>query len=259
MEDVKNITSVAEENDTLDIAQIIRVLWRKAWLIVTAGVLAAVLFFSYSFFLVTPKYAASVQLYVNNTVSVGSFSTSVLTAARDLVKTYISILNTRTTLEKVIEESGVDYTYEQLRSMISAGAVDETEIFKITVQSTDPREAAKIANTIADILPDRVADIIDGCSVRVVDKAVVSNNKVSPNVTKNTAIGFLLGVFAACAIIVVIFLLDDTIYSEEILLHSYDIPVLAKIPNLLEDEKDRYGYKKHYGPSAEKSEGRELK
>lgn len=259
MEDVKNTTLVAEENDTLDIAQILRVLWRKAWLIVTAGVLAAVLFFSYSFFLVTPKYAASVQLYVNNTVSVGSFSTSVLSAARDLVKTYIGILNTRTTLEKVIEESGVDYTYAELRGMISASAVDETEIFRITVQSTDPREAAKIANTIADILPDRVADIIDGCSVRVVDKAVVSNNKVSPNVTKNTAIGFLLGVFAACAIIVVIFLLDDTIYSEEFLLHTYDIPVLAKIPNLLEDEKDRYGYKKHYSSSVETGEGRELK
>lgn len=236
----------AEENDSLDIMQIGRTLWKKIWVIVTAGVLAAVLFFSYSFFFVTPKYASSVQLYVNSTVSVGNLSTSVLTAARDLVKTYISILNTRTTLEKVAEEAGVPYSANQLRAMVSAAAVSETEIFQITVTAKDPREAAKIANTIADVLPDRVADIIDGCSVRLVDSAIVSTSKVSPNITRNTAIGFLIGAFIACAIIIVGFLLDDTIYSEEYLLRTYDIPVLAKIPNLLEDEKDRYGYKKYY-------------
>jgi len=235
-----------EENDSLDIMQIGKTLWKKIWVIFTAGVLAAVLFFSYSFFLVTPKYASSVQLYVNSTVSVGSLSASTLTAARDLVKTYIGILNTRTTLEKVAEEAGVDYSYGQLRGMISAGAVSETEIFKITVTSKDPREAAKIANTIAEVLPDRVADIIDGCSVRLVDSAVVSTNKVSPDITKNTAIGFIIGALLACAVIIVMFLLDDTIYGEEYLLRTYDIPVLAKIPNLLEDEKDRYGYKKYY-------------
>lgn len=235
-----------EENDTLDVVQIGKTLWKKIWVIFTAGVLAAVLFFSYSFFLVTPKYSSSVQLYVNSTVSVGNLSTSVLTAARDLVKTYISILNTRTTIEKVAEEAGVDYSYGQLKSMISASAVSETEIFQITVTARDPREAAKIANTIADVLPDRVADIIDGCSVRLVDSAVVSTSKVSPNIVKNTGIGFLIGILLACGIIIVMFLLDDTIYSEEYLLRTYDIPVLAKIPNLLEDEKDRYGYKKYY-------------
>lgn len=235
-----------EENDTLDVVQIGKTLWKKIWVIFTAGVLAAVLFFSYSFFLVTPKYSSSVQLYVNSTVSVGNLSTSVLTAARDLVKTYISILNTRTTIEKVAEEAGVDYSYGQLKGMISASAVSETEIFQITVTARDPREAAKIANTIADVLPDRVADIIDGCSVRLVDSAVVSTSKVSPNIVKNTGIGFLIGILLACGIIIVMFLLDDTIYSEEYLLRAYDIPVLAKIPNLLEDEKDRYGYKKYY-------------
>lgn len=235
-----------EENDTLDVVQIGKTLWKKIWVIFTAGVLAAVLFFSYSFFLVTPKYSSSVQLYVNSTVSVGNLSTSVLTAARDLVKTYISILNTRTTIEKVAEEAGVDYSYGQLKGMISASAVSETEIFQITVTARDPREAAKIANTIADVLPDRVADIIDGCSVRLVDSAVVSTSKVSPNIVKNTGIGFLIGILLACGIIIVMFLLDDTIYSEEYLLRTYDIPVLAKIPNLLEDEKDRYGYKKYY-------------
>ena len=243
MDETKNIKSTSDQ-DTIDIGQIIKTLWRKAWIIAVSGVLTAAIFFCYAAFTVTPKYSSSVMLYINNSVSVGNFTTSVLTAARDLVNTYIVILKNRTTLEKVIEKSGVDYTYEQLLPMIEAGSAEETEIFRVTVTSTDPREAAKIANTIAEVLPDRVAEIIDGSSMRLVDKAVVSNNKISPDVTKITALGLAIGVLAACAVIVVMFIIDDTIYSDEYIQQTYDIPILAKIPNLLTDEKDHYGYRK---------------
>ena len=146
----------------------------------------------------------------------------------------------------------IDYTYSQLKSMVSAEPYGETEIFKIKVTTPDPRVSAKIANTIADVLPDRVSEIIDGCSVRLVDKAVVSSAKASPSITKNTILGFIFGAFIACAVIVVMFFLDDTIYDEEYLLQTYDIPVLAKIPNLLNEEKEHYGYKKNYGAQAQR-------
>ncbi len=257
MNEMKSKTPLHEEDNSIDILQILSVLWRKAWIIIVASVVSAALFFGYTNFMVTPMYSSSVLLYVNNgAVTVGnggvSISASGLSVARSLVETYIGILNTRTTLEKVAQEAGVDYSYGQIQSMISAEPVGETEIFRIKVTTTDPRVAAKIANTIADILPDRVAEIIDGCSVRVVDRAVVSNNKVSPNVTKNTAVGFLLGAMIAAVIIVIAFFLDDTIYSEDYILQTYDIPVLAKIPNLLTEEKDGYGYTEHYGAPAER-------
>ncbi len=257
MDEIKNKNPLHEEDNSIDIIQILSVLWRKAWIIIVSGVVSAALFFGYTNFMVTPMYSSSVLLYVNNgalTVGSGgvSISASGLSVARSLVDTYIGILNTRTTLEKVAQEAGVDYSYGQIQSMISAEAVGETEIFRIKVTTTDPRIAAKIANTIADVLPDRVAEIIDGCSVRVVDRAVVSNNKVSPNVTKNTAIGFLLGAMIAAVAIVVAFFLDDTIYSEDYILQTYDIPVLAKIPNLLNEEKDEYGYKGQYGAPSER-------
>ena len=87
----------------------------------------------------------------------------------------------------------MDYSYGQLKSMISASAVSETEIFQITVTARDPREAAKIANCISEILPKRVADIIDGASMEVVDSAVPDLQRVAPSITKYTAIGLILG------------------------------------------------------------------
>ena len=72
-------------------------------------------------------------------------------AARNLVDTYIIILNSRKTLNKVNNEAGLDYDYEDLESMISADAVNHTELFSIAVTSEDPEEAALIANNFKSI------------------------------------------------------------------------------------------------------------
>ena len=53
----------------------------------------------------------------------------------------------------MIEESGVNYTYEQLRKMVSATSVNSTGLFRVTVTSSNPEEARALANVIASILP----------------------------------------------------------------------------------------------------------
>ena len=150
--------------------------------------------------------------------------------------------NNRTTLERVIDKAQVSYSYKQLSEMIVAEPSNDTEIMKVTVTTTDPKEAAKIANTIAEILPIRVAEIIDGASMEVVDSAVPNYDKVAPSVTKYTAIGLFLGAFAAAAVLVVFARLDDTIHDEDYVLQNYDCPILAKVPNLLHSSSGHYNY-----------------
>ena len=100
-----------------------------------------------------------------------------LNAAQSLVDTYAVILKSRGTLEEVIDKAQLPYTYEELSKMVETGAVDNTEIFSITVTSDDPQEATKIANTIVEVLPDRITEIMDGSDVRTVDFAVVPSKK----------------------------------------------------------------------------------
>lgn len=138
--------------------------------------------FSYARFIITPMYTASALMYVNNnSLSVGSTKVSLsysdLTAAKSLVDTYVVILNARTTLNEVIRTSGVDYTYKEMRDMVSAGAVNSTEVVQIDVTMPDPQEAERVANTITKVLPGRIADIIDGSSARVVDTAVAPSQQ----------------------------------------------------------------------------------
>ena len=134
--------------------------------------------------------------------------------------------------------------------MVKASKTEGTEVFTVTVTSTDPYEATHIANCISEVLPGRIEGIVDGSSMRIVDSAVVKLGKVSPNVARNTMYAaFLAGVFAA-AIIVLISLFDDTIHEESFLTDNYDAPILSRIPNL-QRTADRgrhgYGYYKRHG------------
>ena len=237
-----NIKKRESDGEAIDLMHILSVLWKRAWIIVLCGILAAACAFSWVTFTVAPKYSSSVMMYVNNSLSVGNISVAQISLSRSLVDTYIVILNNRTTLNKVIENTGLNYTYGQLLGMVNIGSVNGTEVIRVTVTAENPYDAQILANEIAVVLPERVSQIIDGTSVQIVDRAVVSTAKVSPNITKYTAMGMLLGVAAACAVLIIIDLLDSVIRNEEYILQNYDLPILAKIPDLLSDGTSHYGY-----------------
>ncbi len=232
----------------IDLLQLMKALMRKFWAIVLAAAILGGCALVYTVIFVTPLYKSRTLLYVNNnSVSVGdaklSISSGDLSAAQGLVDTYTIILGTRTTLDDVIETAGLSYTYEELKNMISAASVNGTQIFYVEVTSPDPAEAEKIANTIGQILPSKIASIVEGSSARIVDYAVVPARKASPSIAKNTVLGALVGFVLACGIVIVRELMDDEIHNPDYLMETYDLPVLAVIPDLsLDGSKNKYGY-----------------
>lgn len=248
MEQKKNNT---KEYFVIDVSHIIKTLLRRAWVIVLVSFIGAGIGFSVASFAIAPTYSSSIMLYVNNSsFTVGdigfSISSSEISAAQSLVKTYTVLLKNRTTLEDVIDATGVSYNWKELYDMIEAAPVNETEIMGVTVTCKDPYEAAKIANGIAKILPRRISEVVEGSSMEVVDSAIPLKNKVGPSITGFTAAGFILGFLLSAVCFVVVALLDNTIHDEEYILNTYDYPILAKIPDLLETPTKKYGYYQHY-------------
>ena len=238
------------KNDTeeieIDLLHLLSVLWHKAWIIALSIIVCGGMAFSYSYFGITPLYKARAMMYVNNTaISLGGTSFSIssgeLTAAKSLLDIYVIILGSRTTMEAVIEEADLPYTYEQLSAMVTAGSVNDTEVFEIVATSPNPEEAKLIVNTITDILPDRIADIVDGSSVRIVDSAVTPTAKSSPSNTRNALIGALLGAVISCGVIVVIDLFNNTIRDEQYLTERYELPILASVPDMYRNGTSSYG------------------
>ena len=250
------------EEDTIDLLELAKALWKNILAIALVAVIFGSAAFGCTAFLIEPKYQATASLYVNNSsFSLGNTSFSIsnaeLSASNSLVSVYIYILNSRTTMEDVIKEADLTYTPEELSEMVSAKGINSTGAFEVTVTSTSPSEAELIANTIVKLLPDRIAEIVDGSSVRIVDYAIIPSHRSGPSIVKNTAIGILAGGFLAGAVVTIRFLMDDKsklmIKSADELRELYpDLPVLAMIPDMRVSEKKNGYYSSYYGQTGKK-------
>lgn len=236
-------------NIEIDLKRCLLSLWSRAWIVVLAGIIFATAAFSYAYFMVEPTYSSSVKIYVNNkyTESEG-FSSSQLTAAQNLANTYMVILESRSVLDKVAEQTGLGYSSAALNKMITAHAINETEVFEVVVTCTDYHDAAAIANAVLDVLPSRIKEVVLGSDVKVVDVAEENPNPVGPSYQKYVILGAAVGVLLSAALIILADVTDTTINSEEYLNHTYpDYPLLAVIPGANNPKSGYYkGYHRGY-------------
>ena len=244
--DEKNINK--NEEVELDLGRIFQAVVNRAWFVALVSVVLAVVVCLGTVFFVTPEYKSSAMFYVNNSnfslkdASV-SMSSGDLVTSRNLVDSYIVILNTRETLVDVVDYAGVSRSYQSVRGMISSEAVNETEIFRVTVTSTDPYEAEALADAIAYVLPKRIGTIIDGTSAKVVDAAVVPTSPSSPSYSKNTVLGFVMGLVLSVGVIALREIFDITIRSEQDVTQACKYPILAAVPNMTASSKGGSYYK----------------
>lgn len=220
----------------IDLKDIFMRLLKKAWLIAIVAITCAFAAFFYTQNFVTPMYSSDVLLFVNgSSTTIAGIEVNVLssdvTSGSSLIDTYMTILKTRDTLTEIKDYVNCDYSITQLDSMISVSSVSGTAIFKVAVSASDPEMAEAIATAVTKILPNKIADIIDGSSVRVVDSAVVPTASYSPNYSKNAMMGGFAGAVAMVVIIVLLAILDTKVTSVDYIKNKYpDIPVLGIIP-----------------------------
>lgn len=244
------------EEIEIDLKRLGKILLRKAWLIGLTAVVCAVAVFLGTFCFVEPEYQASTMFYVNNSNRIPGDSASNITASdinasRGLVKSYIAILNTRESINEIIEVAGVNRTYAEVAGMISADAVDSTEIIEVVVTSTNRQEAKLIADAVAVVLPQRISGIIDGSSAKVVAVAVLPQGPSSPSYSKNTLIGFLGGMVLMAAVVILWALMDVRVHTEEDIAQLCTYPILAAVPDMAAES----GEHKIYGFAKQKRSG----
>lgn len=229
--------NIENEELEIDLKRVFSALLSKWWLIAIVSLICTSGALLYTRFLVTPLYQSSAMFYVNNnSLSIGDTSVSIsqgdISASKSLVDSYIVILKTRSTLNDVIDYAGVDLSYSEMKEIVSAGSVNGTEIFEVTVTHPSAETADKIADAIAYVLPRKISNIIEGTSAEIVDSAVIASKPSSPNYFTNLAVGFILGMALSVMYIVLKEILDVTIRSEEDIEQCCEHPILAIIPNI---------------------------
>lgn len=250
--DVSYVLSMTNKQ-ALDIDFFLSLLWKHIALIILTGTVVAALAFFYARMFITPRYQASVLFQANGgSISIESILDSGTGNSRYAsVETYNAILRSRAHLEKVIEESGTTYGYKTLRSMVSVSAVQNTGMFTVSVTSTNPELARILANTIAVTLPEKISELVSNVSIGVIDYAETPESRSSPDYLRYAEYGFLAGVAGVVVILFVVSYFDDKIRDGDYLEQTFQLPVIASIPDLTAKAPAKYSY--YYGAEPEQT------
>jgi len=248
----KETLKVNGNEDTIDLVKLFQLVMRKIWICIIAAVLAGGAAYSISRFVMSPEYQSYTSLYVKNassTVSDNDAAVNIndINASKSLVNTYIAILSDDAVMEQVgerlVSTCGREVLWDvldfdaitgrikigSLKSAVTLSAVNQTEVLKVTAITTDPEVSAAICNTVAEIAPEILIRVVGAGSVEAIGSARVMNVPVSPNKTKNTALGALAGFLFAVMIIVIADLLDNTVKASKELTDKYDKAIIGEI------------------------------
>ncbi len=238
------VIPVEQDNDemVIDIGEVLRMLWSKLPWILLVAVIAAVITAVITKTMIRPTYEASVQMYVLSNPDqqvTTSANTGELNAAKSLADIYSVILKSNTVIDKVATQVIMDNRFpereinrEVISGMSSVSTVNSTSVMKVSVKDRDPAFAADVANAFATEAPAEITRVTKAGGVEIVDYADIPEKPVSPSMSRNAIIAFLLGFILMCGIFFLRMQMDHTVVTEDDLKSVTEIPVLATIPDI---------------------------
>lgn len=229
--------AIEDRETEIDLLELLRRLMDSLKYIILATLLGALLMGIYSFYIATPKYKSNAQIYVISSKD-SVVDLSALQIGSYLTSDYQEVFKTWEVHERVIQNMGLEYSYEELQSMITITNPANTRILAIEIQSDHPVEAADMANEYAEVAREYIAEKMSTDKPNILSVALPSVAPFTPNKTRNILIGAVVGMLAAVVVITILFVTDDKIRSSDDITKYTGMPILTVMP-LREDDPVR--------------------
>lgn len=220
------------EEMEIDLLELLMVMKKHLSAILLAGIVGLVIMFAYTSFLVTPLYSASSMMYVmpDNSNSMNSSTLSDMQVGQQLTSDYSSMIKSRSFMEDVIKKLNLTIDYQQLLEKVEVTNPTSSRILQVTVNDPNPQTAADIANEMTSVAESKLKEITGMQAIKIYEEAAVPDRPSSPSLKKNCALGLLAGFVLAMAVITILYLLDDTIKTEDDIEKYLGMTTLAVLP-----------------------------
>lgn len=216
----------------MTLLELLNLLKRHLKLVVALPVACALIMGAYSFLFMRNTYTASTTMYVlvkNNSNNNSSSLSSDLSASQMVTNDVSSLLDS----DRVTNETAADLGLADLKGYkVSVSSETTSRVISLSVTSTDPDGAARVANAMAENVSSIAQQVMDVQSVNVIDQAQTPSKPSGPNRTLYVAVAFLAGLFAAVAIVVLADMLNTKVRSQEELEELLGIPVIGRVPEM---------------------------
>ena len=230
----------------IDLGAIFSILLDRLLLIFFVGLFVALLGFGASNFVIAPTYESTTGIYILNKEDNASVTYSDVQIGTQLTKDYAQLISSRYVLENVIQQLSLELDYAELNKKIDITTPTDTRIVNITVSDNDPVVAMNIANAVREVASEHIRNVMDIDAVNVVETANMPTKKASPSVMMWTLIGGFIGVILMSALIILNFILDDTIKTSEDVERFLGLSTLALIPMAEEEEAEHHKRRRRF-------------
>lgn len=224
------LTADKVEEDEIDIGKIFGMFLEKIHYIIMFFMLGALIFNAYAYFMIHPTYESTAKLYAVSASDDAVVSFADLNIGQALTKDYEELIYSYPVMDEVIDTLDLDMTSDQLASMITIENPEDTRVLKITTTSTDPKLSKKITNALTDSLRSYLPKVMSTTKPNIVQRGRLEPKKVGPSYLKYLMIGGVLFAGIYCIILVILFLMDDTIKTVEDVENEFGFPPLTAIP-----------------------------
>ena len=223
-----------QEKFEIDVFQLVKVLWKRKFLIVLTAIIAGLAAFAYSSFVIKPQYTSTTRIYVvnRNQADKPGLTNQDLQAGAYLVKDYREIILSQDVLEKVVADQKLTMDAKTLGRKVSVTVPAETRIVSISVRDGNPEEASRIANALREEAAQKIISVTRVSDVTTLEEARPATSPSSPNIRRNTMIATIAGVGFVTIIVLLVELLDDRVKRPEDIEEVMHISLLGVIPNL---------------------------
>ena len=244
--------SKKEQEIEIDLKEIFVVLLDRIWIIIGVGIILAALAGIATEVFITPMYTSTTKLYVINRQSDESTVTySDLQTGSSLTNDYVIQVTGNKVLNQVIDNLSLDTTVSELQERITATNPDNTRYIVITVEDADPVVAQQIAESVAEVSAEVVMEVMDIEKVNVAEEANLPTSPSSPNLKKNIILGGVIGILLSIAVIIILFLLNDSIRTPEDIKKYLDLNTIGQIPVLESNDTKKKHRKRKKRPEDE--------
>lgn len=221
----------------ITLKDILEIIKKHLLVILIVSLVFSVIAFCVTSFLVPKEYTTKVKLYVVVTDTSNSSAINTLNYAKNLVPTYIEMLETTKFYTNVSEKLNNAYTSAEISKKVSFKAIEDTEVFEAVIVHSEPAEAKRIADAIAEVAPKQLSALNGSAKLSVVDDATLPKEPSSPDVPKIVLFTFLGAFCLSVLVIFAITFLDTKVKHTSEMTELMGIPILSVIP--LIDEKSR--------------------
>jgi capsular polysaccharide biosynthesis protein len=224
--------------ETISLKELLDTLKKRLWLIVAITFTAVLASGIVSYFFLTPIYQASTQILVNKKSEQALYNPSEVQTNLQLIKTYNVIIKSAAILDLVIDELDLDMTSQQLKSTITVGSEQDSQVMNISVQNADKELAVDIANTTAQVFKKEIVNHMKIDNVSILAKAtdVQTQSPIKPKPPLNIAIAMVVGLMAGVGLAFLLEYFDNTVKNAQDIEKNLGMPVLGVISVIDENQ-----------------------